>query len=226
MEKERELVLLERMEKLEKEVRQLRAREEICNLMGHYEIMHNQKNMRFQPMDFALSMPDVSVQVTDREFNGPEEVKSLFCGLWNIEDYEGIMLIHYLTTPMIEVAEDGKTARGVWWSPGIETVKETPDSDPVAYWCFGSYANDFILENGKWKIWHMRWHRISKCNYKDGWVDAKLNVKLDDPELAKRGLMYNPYHLGYIQESVPMAPLPYTTWDEEEWYLRQEHWEG
>ena len=35
---------------------------------------------------------------------------------------EGVLLVHYLATPMIEVAEDGKTARGVWRSPGIEAV--------------------------------------------------------------------------------------------------------
>lgn len=31
----------------------------------------------------------------------------------------GILPVHSLTTPVIEVAADGKTARGVWISPGL-----------------------------------------------------------------------------------------------------------
>jgi hypothetical protein len=217
--------VIEKLGYLEAELTRLKAKEEICNLMGHYEVLHNQKTMGLHPMDFALTKQDVSISVSGKFFYGPDEVKKLFCEVFYLEEYHGIMLIHYLTTPMIEVAEDGKTARGVWWSPGIETVKEKPGSDPVAYWCFGAYANDFILENGTWKIWHMRWSRVSKCNYKLGWVDAKIAIDENYEKQRKENPLYNPFHLGYIQEALPMPPLPYKTWNDEKWYLREEKWD-
>ena len=34
--------------------------------------------------------------------------------------------MHLVTTEVLEVAEDGMTARGVWLSPGIETDKGHP----------------------------------------------------------------------------------------------------
>ena len=107
----------EQLEKLEKEVKRLLAKEEICNLMAHYEVMHNQKNMSLHPMDFAMETPDVSVQIADSDpCCGPDAVRNLFCGTYNDMDeeaYRGVMLVHYLTTPFIEVAGDGKTVRGV-----------------------------------------------------------------------------------------------------------------
>src|SRR5947209_7510656 len=33
----------------------------------------------------------------------------------------GKLLLHYTTTPVIEVAEDGKTAKGVWIMAGLES---------------------------------------------------------------------------------------------------------
>ena len=157
-------------------------------------------------------------------FVGPEGVRRLFCGIYDIPEYEGIMLIHYLCNPYIEVAKDGKTARGLWWSPGIETVKRDAYSDPEAVWCFGAYANDFILEHGVWKIWHMRWFLVSKCPYAEGWADQRTYYHTDAKRFHETNAekSHNPYSKTYIQEAIPMGPLPYDTWNDERWYLRRE----
>lgn len=221
--------LLARIEALEAELKRVRAREEIQNLMAHYELLQNQKNMSLHPMDFAMDTPDVSVTIAARDpFVGPEGVRKLFCGIYDIPEYEGIMLIHYLCNPYIEVAKDGKTARGLWWSPGIETVKRDAYSDPEAVWCFGAYANDFILENGVWKIWHMRWFLVSKCPYTEGWADQRTYYHTDAKRFHETNAekTHNPYSKTYIQEAIPMGPLPYDTWNDERWYLRQEMKEG
>ncbi len=216
----------ERLEKLEREIGRLRAREEICNLMAHYEVMHNQKNMRLHPMDFAMDTPDVSVQIADSDpCVGPDAVRRLFCSTYDDmdeEEYRGVMLVHYLTTPFLEVAGDGKTARGVWWSPGIETVKRTPGARAESVWCFGAYANDFILENGKWKIWHMRWVSHVKCPYAEGWADQRTFYVRKTGHSDHPSKLNNPYSQDFVQEALPMGPLPYEIWDDEEWYLRIE----
>lgn len=216
----------DKLKELEQKLIRLEAKEEICNLMAHYEVMHNQKNMPLHPMDFAMTMPDVSVQIADSDpCCGPEEVKKLFCSTYNDMDetaYKGILLVHYLTTPYIEVAGDGKTARGVWWSPGIETIKRTVDSLPESVWCFGAYANDFILEDGKWKIWHMRWISHIKCPYTEGWADQRSFYKRKTGHSDNPSKLNNPYSRDFVQEALPMGPLPYEKWDESEWYLRKE----
>lgn len=215
--------ILKRLESIELEISRLKAQNEICNLMAHYEVLHNQKNMMLHPMDFAMTMPDVSVQVGESQvYSGPEGVNKLFCSDYEVKDCAGIMLIHYLTTQYIEVAGDGRTARGLWWTPGIETVIKDKKKGPEAVWCFGSYANDFILENGVWKIWHLRFARVAKCSYAEGWVDQKVEYVSTASAAKERPVLHNPYSVNYTQESIPMGPKPYDTWNDDAWYLDQE----
>ncbi|MDR0518477.1 MAG: nuclear transport factor 2 family protein [Clostridiales Family XIII bacterium] len=65
----------------------------------------------------------------------------------------GTMLIHTLTTPYVEVAGDGRTAQGMWYSPGQVTVAG-PDG-VECMWMYERYGVDFIREQTGWKIWHM-----------------------------------------------------------------------
>ncbi len=69
-----------------------------------------------------------------------------------LEVYGGVgqLLLHVTTTAIIEVAEDGKTAKGFWYSPGM--IKET-GSGASAMW--EAYGADFVKEEGGWKLWHL-----------------------------------------------------------------------
>ena len=69
-----------------------------------------------------------------------------------LEVYGGVgqLLLHVTTTAIIEIAEDGKTAKGFWYSPGL--VKETGQS-AMAIW--EAYGADFVKEEGGWKLWHL-----------------------------------------------------------------------
>ena len=62
----------------------------------------------------------------------------------------GQLLLHVTTTGIIEVAEDGQTAKAFWYSPGI--VQETGMS---ASSIWEAYGVDFVKEDGVWKIWHL-----------------------------------------------------------------------
>ena len=69
-----------------------------------------------------------------------------------LDTYGGVgqLLLHVTTTAIIEVAEDGQTAKCFWYSPGL--VAETGQSGN-AIW--EAYGVDFVKENGEWKIWHL-----------------------------------------------------------------------
>ena len=62
------------------------------------------------------------------------------------------MPVHTLTTSIIEVAEDGMSAKGLWYTPGFalrhDYVKGTVD---VA-WMWEKYGGDFVYENGEWRF--------------------------------------------------------------------------
>lgn len=55
-----------------------------------------------------------------------------------------------VNTPMIYVAFDGKTARGLWYADGFVTDRRG-NTDVISQ----KVAVDFILEGDQWKIWHL-----------------------------------------------------------------------
>lgn len=134
---------------------------------------------------------------------------------------KGLMIEHTLTTPVIEIAEDGQTAKGVWVSPGHETF---PDGDgtPKAHWSWGRYAVDFRKENGAWKIWHLHVLTTFRTPYNQDWVEVALNKPAHLPEdgvpmesigAADRGVSFNePYHPDRSPQYQPVPPAPYKTW--------------
>jgi hypothetical protein len=72
-------------------------------------------------------------------------------------DIGGEFAMHTSTTPIIEIAGDGKTAKGYWYSPGIGLTPHANGKSvtvgSIFFW--EKYAGDFIKENGEWKIWHL-----------------------------------------------------------------------
>ena len=66
----------------------------------------------------------------------------------------GNMYAHPLTTGLVELAEDGKTAKGLWYSIGNEAMAQA-DGTARVQWMLGKVAADFIREEDGWKIWHL-----------------------------------------------------------------------
>ncbi len=66
----------------------------------------------------------------------------------------GCMHIHPPTTPYIHLAYDGKTARGLWYVIGQDTISR-PDGTAEARWVSQKMAVDFVREKCGWRIWHL-----------------------------------------------------------------------
>jgi hypothetical protein len=89
----------------------------------------------------ALNKVDPSVKVTAQNYGAGSE--------W---------VMHTSTTPVIEIAGDGKTAKGVWYSPGVGLMGHTLKGKIgiTGSIFYEKYAGDFVKENGIWKIWHLQ----------------------------------------------------------------------
>ena len=107
----------------------------------------------------------------------------------------GKLILHETTTPIIEVAGDGQTAKGFWLMAGVESgladpknvgvmpenLYEPPDKSVDgqrvwAHWVWCQYGLDFLKQDGEWKIWHFRCLEVARAPYSENWITfAKKN---------------------------------------------------
>jgi hypothetical protein len=136
---------------------------EIQNIMGRYSIYVVANEWIEIGKLFALDEPDVRQNVP-REMSGPD-VRAYFEKRNDDVLPPGVMHQHSFLAPLIEVAGDGKTAKGVWDSVGVDTG----NGDNMANWGWVRYAIDFKKLGGEWKIWHMRVSPVWRAPYGEAW---------------------------------------------------------
>ena len=131
----------------------------------------------------------------------------------------GPFKVRPLYNPVIEVASDGKTAKGLWSCQGAYNVVET--AGPVAHWTWGYFAVDFIKEADGWKIWHLLYVNDVDCICGQSWGEPARPYRLL-PEFAALGeFKYPAYTVSAEVRSLytpdrpvtltPEIPVPYET---------------
>ncbi len=70
--------------------------------------------------------------------------------------------------PLVTVAADGKTAKARWRDLGM-----TGDYGHMAYWRDGIYENDYVLDDGVWKIRALHLYVNFNAPYEGGWPRLK-----------------------------------------------------
>ena len=125
----------------------------------------------------------------------------------------GYLTHHPATTGLVELAGDGKTAKGLWYAIGHETVPGK------AMWVTGKVAIDFIKEGDSWKIWH-----VVESNDLVGEAGARYSDGTpywepeNDPIVAAFGtpdipvLTHDPNFNWW--DDYPAMPEPYETWSD------------
>ena len=95
-----------------------------------------------------------------------------------LAQYGGIgqLLLHVTTTAIIEIAEDGKTAKGYWYSPGMIS-----ESGSAASSIWEAYGADFVKEGDDWKIWHLHMFTDFMCGFGDNFNSGSASGEASGP---------------------------------------------
>ncbi|HHV11015.1 MAG TPA: nuclear transport factor 2 family protein [Clostridiales bacterium] len=214
----------ETRKRIYQKIKKLEAYREIQNLMGRTVIAYNFRQKAELAGFFSKVQADISIEVADEGvFQGKEAVEAYIKEYIPQEGIPGEMMDIHLASPIIEVADDVKTAKAQWVCPGIGALPRE-NNEPLAIWNWGIIAADFTYEEGEWKIWHLHWFRLMKCDYDKGWVkDTSMENRLNKPyhPLAKPTTYHNPYTPYSIRECIPAIPRPYVTWDNSDWMLNK-----
>jgi len=124
---------------------------EVINIAGMHEYYHSAL-MHQEELDNVWSKrDDISWKNNSQYYANRKDVYVFYAdGVKNMPK-KGALWYHMLATPVVVVAGDGQTAQAVWQSFG-----NVSGSGGMAQWTEEKYAMDFIKEDGKWKIWHLR----------------------------------------------------------------------
>ena len=142
----------------------LKAAAEIQYLMGHLLSLWQSPETRRYAVDLYADRDDSSHESYCGYHVGMDALRA-YLAPDNFDEMgiseTGTVFSHDLTTPLITVADDLQTARGLWWSPGAECFAEMGNAGkPIPLWCWAKYHNDFIKVDGQWKVWHTHFYTI------------------------------------------------------------------
>lgn len=217
---------------------------EIQNLAGKYvtSLLLMRDSTIFD--DFWAGSGDVCLSFNDGSYVGEEAVRGYYAAsaeitakksafirdlfpekLGDLFDEEifgvGQLRAMPITTPVIEIAEDGKTAKGIWHVQGSENGV-TPYG-PLSYWTLGFICIDFVKEDDDWKLWHVL-HAVDIHNpMGENWVEPKQHELMEGFEsLAELKLpaysVERTNFAGYSADrpftAPPRLPEPYGTFGE------------
>ena len=215
--------LLESQQKVldsqQKEIQRLKDVHEIQNLMGRYIYLHEVgRDPEFPETIYAKKTPGVSAEVAHfGAYVEREGIERMFASA-TIPDMRGCLFTHPLTTPVIEIAGDGKTGKGVWIAPGYETGKnpETGEFNPC--FVYTKYGCDFVKEDDVWKMWHYHVYRVFMTPFNIPWTEEWETKQpphegpTPNPDVPTT--YDNPYSTTTERELVPAPPEPYETFSE------------
>ena len=224
----------EMLDQLELRLQRIEAAEACRNLMGKYSYYHTAFR-NYEYIDLWARRDDDLLVMPWGIYRGFDGVKDCYLrdhgdrsDPETLASIRGAVMMHEMDTEVLEVAADGRTAKGAWISPGHETWVDghvqgvgsscaEGDGQAHAEWCWGKYAVDFIRDaDGSWKIWHLRLYPLFKCPYGESYVDA-VQPKPEDFSFAQAEEPVSNW--SYAPDAVypanePAIPWPYETFDD------------
>lgn len=198
-------------------VREVADRQAIANAQGRY--MYYLEAHRYDDVLslFAQHDPDVSVEIGEGGiYVGRAKVEAMFLHVLRPFFIQpGMMPLHMLTTPVIEVDSEAGCGQGMWQTIGCNSF---PAEDGLrAVWQQGTYDNLYIREEGEWRILRMRWLANFRTSFDRGWVSEPLYqlAPLDwsqFPEELQPDLppsqAFESYDPSAVRQKAPQPPEP------------------
>ncbi len=215
---------------------------EIKNLMGRLSQDYTLKKEGGIFKKYWSTRPDVCLGINTGWFTGPENVAAYYASeaerialesrliqaafpevLGNKSEEEvygvGMMTYRPVDTPVIELSEDGLTAKGLWTVRGSYSLLTA--GGPQGFWEWGWFAVDFVREGEDWKIWHMQYLREIDRSCGSPWVGepkvyeeipafaAMKDFRYAEPNIP--AILRAPYSAERPFTPGPAMPEPYAT---------------
>ncbi len=171
---------------LEEKVRTLEDIEEIKKLQRAYGY-YLEHWMAEDLIDLFAEGPGTELLVAAGHYKSKESIGDFFHhGRKGIEmKYsENPEFLHQVMqlSGVVNIDPDGLTAKGRWYGFGANAFPQ-PGGGVNPGWMNGVYENEYVKQDGKWKIKKIHWCMTFHCPYTVGWVEPsrRVEVKMDRP---------------------------------------------
>jgi len=95
-------------------------------------------------------------EVSEKKFDRPTTMRDKY-GMLNLYGHNPGTFgqsCHVLASPVIEVADDGKSARSFYLTPGTMMGMNGPGGGRSGSWLWERYGSDFVYRDGRWWWFH------------------------------------------------------------------------
>jgi hypothetical protein len=94
---------------------------------------------------------------------------------------DGLLLDHFQMQDIVTVAEDRQTAKGRFRAllagGNHESRPDKPEGLPLQFWEAGVYENDYVREDGVWKISRLDYRVQWQADYEAGWARQEAHLR-------------------------------------------------
>jgi hypothetical protein len=135
-------------------------------------------------------------------FEGRARVEALYGFLLGDGLKDGELNNHIILQGVVHVAPDGNTARGRW-----RALIQLGQHGESAVWSEGPYENEYVKENGVWKLSKLHWYMTVTAPYDPGWQYEQIPLAGPSAELPPDHPPTETY------QSYPSAYLPMYHYD-------------
>jgi hypothetical protein len=191
---------------------------DINNLMSLHSWYHAAMQNDVELEKIWSRRPDVIWAQQTGYFKGMDSIRKYYGQKATPETTEGGFVWHTITSPVVVVAGDRQSAKGVWYTPGVGG-KLNRDGSGNAGWMWEKYGVDFVREDGEWKIWHMKVYTDFSVPVggRMGEGGGAPPAGASPPQPQWDYTYQHPYEgwaAGVSPRLVPQPPVPYRTFSE------------
>ena len=118
-------------------------------------------------------------------YKGKESVRRLYCGRLRTtftkgqnNPIDGVLVDHMQSQGVIDITDDGLSAkarfRGFLQGGFHKSMQDAPARLPRQWWEAGVYENDYVKDNGVWKIKFLNYNLQWQGTFEEGWSNTDV----------------------------------------------------